>query len=425
MGSRPGTERGSHAAETASARPGLVDLDAQNVFPSSAKLRYSVLMNNFLPAGRWVRLSAQIPLLLAALWLVGKIVTLGSVPLPEELGPPRTAWDFASLSTPGWRPTNANVVRTREGLRTLPERDPPVLSSGPIAVPQHDIERIRLNIATRDPAEGRFGLVFDGPSPRRTVLPFYTRGGGVLEDIVISIPDAPDALVIQEAVLVPSVTLQPATVASIRFEGDDSLVWQVVDDLISIPGHYAATRTIAINTLPPPTVAGRPIWTALTPLVLLVGVLSLLVNAPQQRLRSAIARTARITIVLVWVIGASLLLFHQAIAFRSDWTRFGNLDRDSAYRVMDHAPLWSDFKEAQRWTTGKNSVAFVSDRTDIIGAKWKGRIRYYAYPMAIRDRSPVRLHYFGKPHPACPSRDADWPLLHESERFCLWEKPAL
>lgn len=334
-------------------------------------------------------------------------------------------WDFRAVSTPAWISPNAQVVRASNGLVVMAQREPASISSGLIALDASAYGRVRLRLSAQQPSEGRLWLVVQtGTETRREPRAFHVRGGGALEDIVVPLTlDATDGSTIREAVLVLSVSPRLVTIASVAFEPLGGPIWSALREVGSPSlGETAAIAPSAMHTLPPPVVNGRSVWTVLIPAALLAGTIAILAGDPTSALRTSIRRTAWVTVGGVWLVGFGLAFYQQVVALRVDISRFGGLERAQAYAVIDYVPLWADIQDVALSVPPRASVEVVidwEDRPDIV-ATWSARAAYYLYPVTVRSRSPIRLRYFGRPHPPCRQVESESVVLREGERFCLF-----
>jgi hypothetical protein len=172
----------------------------------------------------------------------------------------------------------------------------------------------------------------------------------------------------------------------------------------------------------PPVVAGRSAWTVLTPIVLAAATL-MLAGPGSSWLGTVVRRSGLGIVAAMWMLGAVLLIYHQAVALGTDVMRFGGLTGPEAYDVLDQAPLWSDMTDIARLVPPGQSIEFVPDRDDVTAMRWKNRAAYYLYPIRVRTPSALRIHYFGAPHRPCAEIQPIAELLLEAERFCLFREP--
>ena len=134
-----------------------------------------------------------------------------------------------------------------------------------------------------------------------------------------------------------------------------------------------------------------------------------------------VRRGAWLTIGLTWGLGFLLLLSHQLIALGVDVDRFRELSREEAYRFIDGGPLWVDMGEVAGQVQPGSALEFetASGEDPVVAAFWEGRAAYYLYPVLVRDRAPLRLLYFGGPHPPCEQFASQASVLREAARYCL------
>jgi len=365
--------------------------------------------------------------ILAALCAVGLAIVVaraGAVYVPGSASHLRSVWDFSIDSTPSWISPNALVTRAPDGLVLTPRGEPAGVSSGPVALDTGAQGRLRLRLAAGEPSEGRVGLLVRTPSGSQTVRRTFQVRGGVREEIIVPVGlDGPARASIQEVMLVPSVTLQPVTISSIRFESDAGYVWPLLKEVVSaLPGDSAARDSFTMNTLAPPLFGDRSVWAILIPIILLAATTGTLLRESDTRLGGATRRWAWGLVVAVWIFGFGVGVYHQVGALRVDVSRFGGVSRAEAYAAIDHVPLWDDMQHVARLISPRRDVeVFIDyDRPDV-QLMWKERARYYLYPIIVRDASPVMVRYFGQAHTPCAQVESDRTLLHEAERFCLFQ----
>ncbi|MEW6683913.1 MAG: hypothetical protein AB1451_13510 [Nitrospirota bacterium] len=360
--------------------------------------------------------------LLAGL-LVWGVVALGAGPLPAELSPLKPMWDFTGAAS-AWRSSNSRLLRTEEGLTVAPMANAAVISIGQMDHDPAAFERMHLRVKVGDATQGRVGLVLSGhDGSSRVLVPFDVPGGGTFNDVEVSLPIPPRAdLRVVEVVLVPSLAVQPAVVASIGFEPSGPWWVTAVKELWSrLPGETTALSGFSMHTLPPPVINGRSVWIVLMPIVLVAGVLAQLVRG-NSGIRSIVRRCAWATAVAVWGVGFLFLFYHQIIALGVDVRRFGDRNRAEAYHLIDGVPLWEDMGEVTRLLPSGSAVEFKARHGEdpVVSVFWKGRAAYYLYPVLVRDTAPVRVLYFGGPHPPCTQVASEDTVLQDAARYCLF-----
>jgi hypothetical protein len=246
-------------------------------------------------------------------------------------------------------------------------------------------------------------------------------------DVEVPLPVSPRAdLRVVEAVLVPSLAIQPVLVASIGFEPRGPWLTATVKELWSrAPGEAMALSGFSMHSIPPPVMDGRSVWVILVPVVLCAGIL-LRTGENGSGGRRLVRRSARAAVGAVWGLGFALLCYHQTVALAVDLERFGGSSREEAYELIDGTLLWEDIKSVAPLVPVGASVDFVTspDLDPVVSALWTGRAAYYLIPVSVRPSGEVRLQYYGGPHPPCASTDSRRRVLRESERFCLFGPPS-
>jgi hypothetical protein len=268
------------------------------------------------------------------------------------------------------------------------------------------------------------GLVVRSPEGvTRVTATFDVSGKGTFEDILVpvSLPRGSNLRVVQ-AVLVPSVIPQTAIVAAIRFEPDEArLITALREVLSSSPGKTASLQGSSVNSLPPPVINGRSLWLALTPVVLVAGMLARLIGGGT-RARAAVCRVGWGCVGAVWSLGAGLTAYHQVVALAADAESFGGGSRAAAYEVIDGVPLWEDMQAIARALPPDSAVRVVVDVAggDPLGTSlWTGRAAYYLYPVGVRSFAPVTIYYVGGPHSPCEQIASGLQVLDDASRYCL------
>lgn len=361
---------------------------------------------------------------LATAGLAWAVATYGVGLFPPEPEPLRLIWDFRDATTPIWDSPNSQALRSSEGMMLVPAAEIPVVASGALDHAPEVFGRLRLRLSVRDPARGQVGLVLrSGEDIDRVLVPFDVRGGGAFEDITVPLPvdHRLDRRVVQVA-LVPSNVPQSAVVAWIRFEPDEAALKTALRELFSpAPGKSASLYGTAVNSFPPPIIAGRSAWLALIPAVLCFGLIARFARG-HTRLRTLVRRLAWGAVGSVWALGFILLVYHQVVALAADVESFGGRSRDESYAVTDGVPLWNDLQEVARLLPQGAVVEFVTDAGgDAVGsALWKARASYYLYPVRVRPGAPVSLRYVGAPHPPCAQIAPQHEILQEAARYCLF-----
>jgi hypothetical protein len=255
------------------------------------------------------------------------------------------------------------------------------------------------------------------------LVPFDVPGGGTFNDVEVSLPaiGRTDVRVV-EVVLVPSLAVQTAVVASIGFEPRGPWLATAVKELWSrLPGETMALSGFSMHTLPPPVINGRSIWVVLTPVVLVAGVFAQLARGKSE-IRSVVRQFAWATVVAAWGVGFLFLFYHEIIAFGVEVQRFGDGSREEAYHLIDGVPLWDDMGEVARRLLPGSAVEFKTGPGEdpVVSAFWEGRAAYYLYPVLVRKPAPVRVLYVGGPHPPCAHIATEERVFQDAARYCLF-----
>ena len=364
----------------------------------------------------------RVAAILVAGLLVWGVVTLGARPLPAELSPLKPTWDFTGAAS-SWRSHDGRLLRTAEGLMVIPTANPAMILSGEMDHDPAAFERMYLRVKVGDATQGRVGLVLSGrDGSSRVLVPFEVPGGGTFSDVEVTLPamDRTDVRV-AEVVLVPSLALQPAVIASIGFEPRSLWLATTVKELWSpLPGETTALSGFSMHTLPPPVINGRSIWVVLIPVVLVAGILAQVAGG-QSGIRSGVRQIAWATMGAVWGVGFLFLFYHQIIALGVEVQRFGDRSRDETYHLIDGVPLWDDMGEVARRLLPGSAVEFTTGPGEdpVVSALWEGRAAYYLYPVLVRKPAPVRVVYFGGPHPPCAQIASEEKVLQDAARYCL------
>jgi hypothetical protein len=248
-------------------------------------------------------------------------------------------------------------------------------------------------------------------------VPFAVRGGGVPEEIVVALSSERGyAGILRGILLVPSFRLQPVLVASIVLEGRMAGLDAVWDLLSPQPGIEAARGGSGINTLAPPSMAGRSIWVWLMPFVLGVAVVGFLATGGAGR-RSRARVWSRRGLVAAWGVALILTAYYQVVAAVIDVKDFGGLSLADAYREIDGVPLWDDMLDAARALDRTAPVGFRAAGES--GKFWKNRAAYYLYPIRVADSVSSWIQYYGRQHLPCEDVWPDGQILVAGERYCL------
>lgn len=355
--------------------------------------------------------------------LVWAVASLGHKPLPAELSPLKPRWDFPSAASP-WKSTNSHLRRTTDGLMITPTAGAAIISS---SLMDHDpaaFERMHLRLKVRDATQGRVGLVLRGRGgSSRVSVPFDIPVGETFTDIEVPLPVTrrPDVRVV-EVVLVPSLAVQPAIIASLRFEPSGPWLATAVGELSSrLPGETLALSGFSMHTVPPPVIDGRSIWAVLMPLVLAAGTLTQLATGASRN-QSVVRRVGFAIVVGVWGVGFLFVLYHQTIALGVEVQRFGDLNREAAYTEIDGVELWEDMSQVARQVPAGSAVEFNTSPGEdpAVSAFLKGRASYYLYPVLVRTPAPVKVLYFGGAHSPCEHIQSGETVLHEAARYCVF-----
>lgn len=355
------------------------------------------------------------------------VAVLGARPLPAELSPLRPTWVFTETAG-SWTSTNSRVVRTSQGLVVTPTGSPAMISSGPMEHDPAAFERMRLRLRAGETTQGRVGIVLRGNDGTvRVLASFDVPGGDAFANVVALLPRAPAGHArVAEAVLVPSIAVQPTVVASIRFEPDDPWLVTTARELWSpSPGEAMARLGFSMHSIPPPVLNARSAWAVLTPLVLFAGILARFATG-KSGVWSLVRRSAWAAVGAAWGIGFVLLFYHQAVALAVDLRRFGDLGRNEAYTLVDGVPLWTDMHEVARRLPEGSMVDFITEAGEdpVVSALWTGRAAYYLYPIQVRPGAAAKIRYFGGLHRPCAQIAPDMAVLQEADRYCLFKAGA-
>ena len=334
----------------------------------------------------------------------------------------RVELNFTSASIPSWTSPNADLSAEADGFMLMPSVEPAILLSDPMMADVRMYTTARLRLTAQEPTQGRLGLLIETPGGEsRVQVPFAVRGGGVLDEVVVALPSERGYVgILRGVLLVPSFHVQPVLVASIVLEGRTAGLDAVWDLLSPQPGVEAARSGTGINTLAPPSMAGRSIWVWLMPFVLGVAVVGFLVTGGAGR-RSRARVWSRRGLVAAWGVALIFTAYYQVVAAVINVKDFGGLSLADAYREIDGVPLWDDMLDAGRALDRTVPVGFRADGER--GESWKVRAAYYLYPIRVADSVSSWIQYYGRQHPPCEDARLSGVVRIAGERYCLVQTP--
>jgi hypothetical protein len=131
-------------------------------------------------------------------------------------------------------------------------------------------------------------------------------------------------------------------------------------------------------------------------------------------------RVPWVVIGVIWSIGMAFLVYHQVWALSREITEFGGKSREEVHRLLNGGSLLDDMVEVSQLLDGQSRVKL----TVSAGAPpfWQVRAAHYLFPIIVRADSPMRIHYFGKPHRPCGEVAEGWVVVRDAERYCLFQR---